>query len=233
MSYNPNWTTTTQTINSSIMQGLRASSWSLCPPPCALKYVRTAIMWYVYTHVSRRTKAQDSGCTHIYWYNLLLQRETPSTPAHCMLPATFLFLESEKIHEYSTRQHLRMWQLRMSGWDLRKFKNLQLSICAELEEEIRNRNWEVQGGRQVRIWLNKLQPWKIINCPNIPQGHIRPPSQAASALQNRSKRRLVYSFFCFGQTKSLFFPPNKILSPLQTCKWKYCSTLFFFILRCG
>ena len=24
---------------------------------------------------------------------------------------------------YSTRQHLRIWQLRMSDWDLRKFKN--------------------------------------------------------------------------------------------------------------
>ena len=46
----------------------------------------------------------------------------------------------------------------MSDCDLRNFKNLQESICAELEEEIGIRNWEVQGGRQVRIWLNILHP---------------------------------------------------------------------------
>ena len=36
------------------------------------------------------------------------------------------------------------------------FKNLQVSIYAELKEAVRTRNWEVQGGRQVRIWLNAL-----------------------------------------------------------------------------
>ena len=35
--------------------------------------------------------------------------------------------------------YLRIWQLRMSGGDFRKFKNLQVSICAGLEEEIRIR----------------------------------------------------------------------------------------------
>ena len=43
--------------------------------------------------------------------------------------------------------------LRMSVWDFAKFKNLQLSICAEFEEETIIRNREVQqGGRQIRVW---------------------------------------------------------------------------------
>ena len=38
------------------------------------------------------------------------------------------------------------------------FKNLHVSICAELEEEIIIRNWEVHGGRQIRICWNAVHP---------------------------------------------------------------------------
>jgi len=72
--------------------------------------------------------------------------------------AVFGYRAVKILVHYCTRQHLRIWQLRMSGWDLRKIKNLQVSICAGLEEEMIIRNWEVQGGRQVRIWLNTLHP---------------------------------------------------------------------------
>ena len=124
---------------------------------------------------------------------------------------------------YSTRQHLRIWQLRMSDWDLRKFKNLQVSICAELEQEIGIKNWEVQGGRQVRIWLNTLHPWKIRNCPISPEAASGPQPSCL-----RSKTVFTRDVFYF-----ILFSPNKISSPLQqACKKKnYNSISSFFSMR--
>ena len=56
-----------------------------------------------------------------------------------------------------------------------EFKNFKLSICAEFEEEIRIRNREVQGGRQIRICQHALQPGIVRKCSNTPQNHIRLP----------------------------------------------------------
>ena len=58
-----------------------------------------------------------------------------------------------------------------------EFRNLQLSICAEFEEEKTIRNWELQGGRQIPICQYVLQPGIITNCLNIPLSHIRRPTK--------------------------------------------------------
>ena len=56
-------------------------------------------------------------------------------------------------------------------------KNLQLSICAQPVEEIKIRTWEIARDRQIRICLIALQPRRIRNCPDTPQGHMRLPTK--------------------------------------------------------
>ena len=65
--------------------------------------------------------------------------------------------------------------------DYAKCKNLQLSICAEFEE-VRIRNREVQGGRQIRICQYATQPGLIRNCSNTPPKATSgsPPKDASS-----------------------------------------------------
>ena len=64
--------------------------------------------------------------------------QVTSNPAKVVKNVKINITGGEHEGRRSTRQH-------------RTLKKLEVCIFAELEEEIRTRNWEVQGGRQVKI----------------------------------------------------------------------------------
>ena len=103
------------------------------------------------------------------------------------------------------------------------FKNLQLSIYAELVEKTRLITWGIARNRQIRILHIALQPRRIRNCPDTPQGHNRLPTKLPCLPRiDLTPDGFSTIFFCF-------FRPNKSrpLLRLQACK---CSILhhFFF-----
>ena len=94
---------------------------------------------------------------------------------------------------------------------------LQLSICAEFEDELIIVNREVQGGRQIRIGQYALQPGRIRNFPDTSQGHIRVPTKLPS-LQNRPHNwRFKNVFFDF-----FFYLKWDMLSMMQLNTTRRC-----------
>ena len=155
--------------------------------------------------------------------------EASSTPgtviSHCLV--SLKDFRCEGIHRYSTRQHLRIWQLRTSDWDLLEFKKLQASICAGLEEEIRIRNYGSARGSAGKNLAEHTAPLKSKKLPKFPPRPYQPPSHAASAPNLSSQVTFFYFFFYFRQTKYL---PLCNKHAKQNIATTLCS---FFFFRCG
>lgn len=105
--------------------------------------------------------------------------------------------------EYSsTRQHLRIWyevkNLRLRFTE--KSKNLQVSVCAELDEEVRIRNWESAKGSADKNPLECTAPLKIKKLPKHPLRPHQAPNQAASS-PNPSSQLTLFFFIVFSPKK--------------------------------